>query len=414
MLSSRLRSRRLPGGRPFTLLLIGLAVSSCGDWLYNVALLALVYARTGSSSWLALSTAARVLPIVVLGPLGGVLAGRFDRRRLLLAGDLGRALAMLALVAVAVAGLPTVLLPLIAAIATAAGIAHPACVASCTARMVEESELQRASALRVGIGQGSVVAGPVLGALILLVADPAVALLANAITFVVSAATTLAIPAGPVFRPPERQAAAPCRVFAELAHGAAALRSEPTAVRLLAADVLCSAVYGLLTVTLVLVSRTLGAGPGGYGLLLAAFGGGGVLGSVLASRVDAPAHWRRTLLVALGLVGVTIAALGVAPSLATALALALLGGAGMVVGEVLGEAALPRILDDAVLAGAYGFVLPTCVAGILAGALIAGPLVTLLGLTGALGAGGLFVLVTGALLLNRPLQLPSAADAAAA
>ena len=47
---------RLPGGRPFHLLLTSLAVSSCGDWLYNVALLAFVYERTRSATWLAVTT----------------------------------------------------------------------------------------------------------------------------------------------------------------------------------------------------------------------------------------------------------------------------------------------------------------------------------------------------------------------
>jgi hypothetical protein len=35
-----------------------------GDWLYNVAMLALVYERTHSPTWLAATTAARVLPVV--------------------------------------------------------------------------------------------------------------------------------------------------------------------------------------------------------------------------------------------------------------------------------------------------------------------------------------------------------------
>ena len=63
---------RLPGGRSFHLLLTSLAISSCGDWLYNVALLAVVFERTGSATWVALTTAARVVPVVVLGPIGGV------------------------------------------------------------------------------------------------------------------------------------------------------------------------------------------------------------------------------------------------------------------------------------------------------------------------------------------------------
>ena len=73
---------------------------------------------------------------------------------------------------------------------------------------------------------------------------------------------------------------------------------------------LCSGVYGLLTVMLVLVSRQVGAGDGGYGILLGGFGAGGLVGAALMSRADGRATWRRTLAVALLLVATSMAALG--------------------------------------------------------------------------------------------------------
>ena len=51
----------------------------------------------------------------------------------------------------------------------------------------------------------------------------------------------------------------PVGLLSDLAAGARALRGAPTAVRLVAADVLCSGVYGMLTVMLLLVSRHVGA-----------------------------------------------------------------------------------------------------------------------------------------------------------
>ena len=74
----------------FRSLLAGLAVSQVGDWLYNLALVTLVYQRTGSAMWAGVATAARVVPIVVLGPLGGVVADRFGRRGVMIASDVSR------------------------------------------------------------------------------------------------------------------------------------------------------------------------------------------------------------------------------------------------------------------------------------------------------------------------------------
>ena len=125
--------------------------------------------------------------------------------------------------------------------------------------------------------------------------SPEVAILLDALTFIASAGAIISIAPGPVFVPPRRPAERAPGVLADVAAGARALRGAPAAVRLVAADVLCSGVYGVLTVTLVLLSRKLGAGNSGYGLLLGAYGIGGVLGATVTGRMADPAKWRSTL-----------------------------------------------------------------------------------------------------------------------
>jgi predicted MFS family arabinose efflux permease len=412
MLHSRSLLRHRPlGGRPFQLLLASLAVSSCGDWVYNVALLALVFERTHSGTWVALTTAARVLPIVLLGPLGGVIAGWHDRRILMIGADLVRAVLMLALAAVAAAGLPIVLTPLIAAAATAAGTAVPSCVAASTARLVPGPELQRANARRAAVGQAAIVAGPALGALVLVVSTPATAMLLNAVTFIASAVAVWSIGSGPAFVPARTAGETVSGVVDGIMAGARALRAAPAAIRLIAADVVCSAVYGTLTVLFVLLGRQLGAGTGAYGLLMGAYGIGGVIGAMGTGRVANPARWRTALIAALLLVATTLVTLGSGPTLLEALAASLLGGGGLVVGEVLADTALPQMLDDDILASAYGLAVPVSLGGIVVGSLLAGPLVSFLGVGGALTAVGLAVVVACWAVVRRPLvvAVPSVA-----
>ena len=186
-------ARRYPR---FRRLLASLAVSQAGDWLYNLALLAFVYERTHSSAWLGLTTAARVLPIVVCGPLGGVLADRYDRRRIMIASDAIRLGLMLALAAVAATGLPIVLAPVIAALSTAASSAYMPCVAASTPRLVDDADLPAANAARSAIGQICIVAGPGFGALLLLVGSPSLAFALNGATFALSALAVASLPAG--------------------------------------------------------------------------------------------------------------------------------------------------------------------------------------------------------------------------
>src|SRR3954452_10694507 len=187
--------------RSFRRLLTALAVSQAGDWLYNVALLAFVYERTHSAAWVAATTAVRVIPVVVLGPIGGVLADRFDRRRTMVLSDVARIGCMLGLAAVAATGLPIVLAPVLAALSTAASAPYPASAAATTPRLVPAEDLAGANSARSAVGMAAVAGGPVVGAVLLLLGSPTAAFLINAGTFAVSAIAVLSIPAGPAFLP---------------------------------------------------------------------------------------------------------------------------------------------------------------------------------------------------------------------
>jgi predicted MFS family arabinose efflux permease len=384
--SAPLRSALRHG--PFRRLVVGLAASQVGDWLYNVALLAFVFDRTGSMAWLGATTAARVLPVVVLGPLGGALADRYDRRRLMIAADLARAGLMLALLGAVAAGLPVVVAPVLAALATAAGAPYPACTAASVARLVPAEDLAGANAVRSIVGPVCIVLGPVLGAGVLAIADAQAAFGLNAITFAVSAVAVASIPAGPAFRPAARDAGAAPHLLREMAEGAAALLANRGTLRLVGADILASCVYGLLTVALVLVGDRVGAAAGGYGMLLAATGAGGIVGATVAGRLAGRPHATRTMAIALLAVAAPLPLLGLTSSLVGALGLAALGGAGAMVVEVLTETVLQRDLDDAVLARAYGFAFPVSIGGICAGAALAAPLIGAVGLVPALAIVG--------------------------
>jgi MFS family permease len=268
----------------FRRLLAALAISQLGDWLYNVALLAVIFERTHSATWLALTTAARVLPVVVLSPFGGVLADRCDRRRLMIGCDLGRALLMGALAAVTVGGLPTVLLPVLAALATAGSAPYAPSTSATLPRLLPPADLAGGNALRSAVGAASLVLGAAAGAVLLLVAAPSTAFLVNAATFVLSAVLVAGIRRRSVFTPPAVPPEGRPRLLSDLSTGWQALRASSSALHLVGADLTCSLVYGAQTVLLVLLAQSLGAGGGGYGWLVATTGAGGLAGTVIGAR----------------------------------------------------------------------------------------------------------------------------------
>src|SRR5574338_190446 len=92
--------RRVLGNAALTRLLFGEFVSSIGDWLYLVALLVLVWDAThGDPVALGIIGAARILPYVLLSIPAGIVADRFDRRKILLVTDVVRGVLMLAIAA---------------------------------------------------------------------------------------------------------------------------------------------------------------------------------------------------------------------------------------------------------------------------------------------------------------------------
>ncbi|HZZ95690.1 MAG TPA: MFS transporter [Jatrophihabitantaceae bacterium] len=374
-------------------------ISQLGDWLYNVALLALVFERTHSSAWLGATTAARVLPIVLLGPVAGLLGDRFDRRLIMIASDLVRAGTMLGLVAVVQFGLPIWCVPALAAFATAAGSPYPSCAAATIPRLLSKDDLTAANSIRAALGPLAIVTGPLAGAVLVALGGPVLAFAVNAGTFAASALLTAAVANREAFRPIRSGEPEP-GLWAAITVGARELVRRREAARLIGADVLCSLCYGVETVVLVVVSMRLGWHESGYGVLLGAIGIGGLIGTAVIGTLVRMAGRRRVISLALLGVAASLPLLALAPFFGTVVLLLLVNGAGSIVVEVCAETVLQEELSDDVFARAYGFAFPVSIAGIAAGSVVAAPLVAVLGLTGALtviGAcvAGYALLVTG-------------------
>jgi MFS family permease len=391
--------------RGFRWLLAGLAVSQIGDWLYNLALVTMVYEGTHSAMWAGITTAARVTPLVALGPLGGVIADRFDRRRLMVGCDVIRLVLMLVLALVAVAHLPVLLAPVIAAAATAAGTPYLPCASASTPRLVPDADLPGANAARSAVTSLGIIVGPALGGVLLLAGSPALAFGVNAVTFGLSALAVLAIPAGPAFHPgqPDEQ---PTGLLRGVAEGAAVLQAHPRALRLVGADIMCSLVYGMQTVLLILVARQAGLGLHGYGYLFAGIGAGALAGTTLAGQALRCSRPHAVLAAALGAVGLPMPVLAVTHRAAAALVLVAITGAGAILVEVLTETSLQRTLPAEIFGRAYGLALPASIGGVAVGSLIAPLLISVFGAAGALVACGVAVLAHGLVVLRTPQAKP--------
>lgn len=370
--------------RSYRVLLGASTISQSGDWLYNVALAVYVFDRTGSAGWVAAATVLRLVPYVVLAPIGGLVADRFDRRSVMIWSDVAQALSMAALAAVAAFGGPVLAVILLAFTTTAFGTAYLPAMMAVTPELVGEDDLAAANALNTLVDNLTVVVGPAVGAAVLALTSPTTAFALNALSFGVPA-ILLAIGLRRLDRPPiveETSSGAFAAFVGQLRDGLRAA-TQSAGARVMVAFLLGVAfVYGAQTVALVLASdERLGTGPEGYGYLLGALGAGGVIAAPITNRLAAARRVGPTLLGALVLTALPLALLAAVSSPVVATALMVVSGAGGTAVDVLAITLLQRAVSDDVRGRVFGLLDSAVVLAILAGSLIVAPLVSAFGLS---------------------------------
>jgi MFS family permease len=179
---------------PFRALWLSRSVSFIGDSLGMIALLLFVAGEAGSGVAVALLLLVGDFAPTLLSPFSGALSDRLDRKRLMIASEVAQGV-VITLIALVEMPLPA-LLGLVALRTTFAGIFQPASRSSVIA-LVPKDRLESANAV-LGFGtHGFDLIGPTLGAAILPFVGVRGMLLADAVTFLISALLLMRLPALP-------------------------------------------------------------------------------------------------------------------------------------------------------------------------------------------------------------------------
>ena len=282
--------RGLWRNRDFLVPYLAESQSIAGDQIGRVALSILVFDRTGSAAWTALTYALTFLPAILGGIVLGGVGDRFPRVWVMVATDVFRAALFLA---VAVRGVPLPVVVGLVAVTFFVGPAFTAAMVSRLAATLAPDRFRAASGIRMITSQATQVAGFAAGGIIVAVVHPRVALVIDAATFAVSAAVVAValgrdrsrVPAGP----PAGEAATPAADPVP----APSLWSDP-----LRPLILLVALAGFFVVPeglAVPVAHDLGASSRVAGLLLAAGPLGSAVGAALLVTFIPP---RRSLTVA--------------------------------------------------------------------------------------------------------------------
>jgi MFS family permease len=310
--------------RAFATVWTGSFVSNIGTWMETVAIGVYVTQATGQAAWTGTVAALTYVPTVLLGPFGGALADRFDRRRFLVAVTLFQTL--LAAVLTTLAATDRLSVGAVATIVLLAGcafsVAMPA-VQAMTPDLVGTDDLLGAMSLGAAQYNLGRVVGPALAGLVITAGGLAWAFGFNVVSFgaVLVALALIRIP------PLARADGERPRVLRTIADGVVAARRDPgirtALLLLLATTFLVSPFIGLVPAVAI---KVFDQGASGTSFLVTAQGVGAVAAALAAAPLAARLGRGRLLATALVLVGPAAVLYGLAPTFALAVAaIAVLG-----------------------------------------------------------------------------------------
>lgn len=395
--------------RDFALHWCGQVVSQLGNQFNYVALAWLVLQRTGSGTAMGGVYLAQVLPGALFGWVAGVAVDRADRRRLMIACDCIRALAVLSLpLAWRWGSLPLWLIYAVTFVVSTLSIGFFAAEKAVIGQLLPPADWTEANAFAEMTTNLAGLAGPVLAGVLVAVLPSAVdALYFDAGSFVASAGCIAAMRWRD--RPHEAPSSGARAVIDDARAGLAFLLSNRfLATVLVTATAVNFLIMPFAVVFPVLSQRTLHSGSQGFGALMGGFGGGMLLGSLAAAAIARRLADRAVIYGGMALLGVAFAAMGAVASLAVDVGLAAVGGfcvapANALVFTVV-QRGTPERLQGRVFASMFAL---TSVAAPL-GVALAAPLVDAYGPPRVLLAMGALTVVAACIGATRYAPPPAA------
>jgi MFS family permease len=298
--------------RNYRLYFVGQIISVSGTWMQRLAQAWLILSLTHNNGFaLGVESGLQFLPMLLFGAWGGVIADRFDKRRILYATQIAAGLLALGLGVIVATGAATVLVVYVFSVLLGfTNVFDNPARQTFVMEMVGREELPNAVGLNSVVMNSSRIVGPAIGGIVIEVVGLAPCFFLNAASY---AAVLVALH---MMRAEElRPVPVVARAKGQLREGFRYVWSD----RLVRTPLLMMAVIGTLAfnfqVVISLIStETFELGAGGLGALLAVMGAGAVFGA-LAAASRRGVSYRRLLSLTYGM-GAAIMFAALAPTLA--------------------------------------------------------------------------------------------------
>ena len=391
--------------RNFRLFFCGQLLSLPGTWIQMVAQSWLIYRLTDSAVLLGLAGFANQFPVFLMAPLGGAVADRLDRRRLLVATQAASSVLALGLAALTLSGQVAVwqVFCLAALLGVVNGFDLPARQAF-TVELVGREDLPNAIALNSSAFNAARLVGPAVAGVLVAAAGEGWCFLINGVSYATVLAALLAMRLTPLERPLHTGS-----LLTHITDGVRFVRGH-VAIRslllLLGMVSLAGMPYAVLMP--VFADRILGGGAAGLGILMSCAGGGALVGAlVLAARPSPRGLGAWVPRAAFGF-GLGLLAFSQSRSFWLSGLLLVPTGFAMMVQMASSNTLLQLLVPDALRGRVMSLYSMMFMGMAPLGALLAGALAGLLGAPGTVSAGGLLCMLAALWFRRRLPQIRAA------
>jgi predicted MFS family arabinose efflux permease len=337
--------------RGFRQLWLGQVVSQLGDWFDTIAVMTLVLNLTGSGRNVGLIMVARFLPSVVVGPLSGVVADRFNRRTIMIVSDVLRAVVVLGFLFVRRPDQIWLVYTLTVLQLTFSTFFEPA-KSAVIPSIVAERELVSANAISSVTWSAMLTLGAVAGGMVTGWFGTDAAFVIDSATYLISAALVWSVRFPR--RPPREKSPltfSKALGITDTLEGIRYVSTRPRVLALLAVKPAWGLGGGILVLLAVFGEKIFPIGRNaatGIGVLYAARGIGTAIGPVFARRLVGESRTRMQTIIGLSFLvgGIFYAAFGGATNYAVALVMLLVAHMGGSILWVFSTVLLQTAVED--------------------------------------------------------------------
>jgi len=302
--------------RDYMLLWGGQLVSSIGGQISQLAFPLLILTLTHSPAQAGLVGALRALPYLIFSLPAGALIDRWDRKRVMILCDIGRALALGSIpLALALGHLTILQLYIVGALEGTLFVFFNIAEAACLPRVVAKTQLPAATAQNQATDGVTILAGPSLGGLLYSFAS-VVPFLVDAISYTASVISLFFIKTH--FQ--EKRTVAQRKLWVEIAEGLRWLWQQPLIRFMAILTGGSNLIFSGYTLIVIVLAQSMHASPLLIGIILAISGLGAILGALVApyfqrrfsfGQVIIACGWTTALTIALYLITPNLIVLGI-------------------------------------------------------------------------------------------------------